>query len=63
MSEKLLRIAVKAYEKRYIRDVLKIYGWDKAKTAKALGIGLSTLYKKIIELKIKKGIPKPESET
>lgn len=47
-----LRTAVKAYEKQYIRLMLNRHDWNKPETAKALDIGLSSLYRKINELKI-----------
>ncbi len=49
-----LRTAIKAYEKQYIRRVLNRHGWNKLETAKALDIGLSSLYRKIDELEIGK---------
>ncbi len=53
-SEDLQR-AVKAYEREQIFRTLAKYRWDKAETAKALGIGLSSLYRKIDELGIPNG--------
>ncbi|MBA7622594.1 hypothetical protein ES703_29972 [subsurface metagenome] len=47
-----LRAAVKDYEKQYICRMLNKHDWNKLETAKALGIGLSSLYRKIDELKI-----------
>ncbi|UCG56730.1 MAG: sigma-54-dependent Fis family transcriptional regulator [Phycisphaerales bacterium] len=44
--------AVKAYEKEHIRQVLNKYDWNKAEAAKALKVGLSSLYRKIDELEI-----------
>ncbi|MHC4187698.1 MAG: helix-turn-helix domain-containing protein, partial [Planctomycetota bacterium] len=44
--------AVKAYEKQYIYKVLNKYDWDKTEAAKALGVGLSSLYRKVDELGI-----------
>lgn len=49
-----LRAAVKAYEKQYIRRALNRHDWNKFETAKALDIGLSSLYRKIDELGIGK---------
>ena len=51
MSEKL-RDVMKAQEKTYIQGMLCLHNRDKIKTAKALGMGLSSLYRKIKELKI-----------
>jgi len=48
-----LQISVSSYEKEHIYQVLDKYNWDKAEAAKALGIGLSSLYRKIDELEIK----------
>lgn len=49
-----LRKTLKVYEQRYIKDTLTMYNWDKRHTAKVLGIGLSSLYRKIKEHKIKR---------
>jgi DNA-binding NtrC family response regulator len=50
-----LQSAVKAYEREQICRALTKYDWDKAETAKALGIGVSSLYRKIDELGITNG--------
>lgn len=47
-----LQTAVRAYEKEQICRILTKYGWNKMEAAKALGIGLSSLYRKIDELDI-----------
>ncbi len=47
-----LHAAVKAYEKQHICRVLNRYGWNKVEAAKALDVGLSSLYRKIDELEI-----------
>jgi len=47
-----LHAAVKAYEKQHIRRVLNRYDWNKVEAAKALDVGLSSLYRKIDELEI-----------
>ena len=47
-----LQAAVKAYEKEHICRVLNKYDWNKVEAAKALNIGLSSLYRKIDELEI-----------
>ncbi len=47
-----LQSAVKAYEKEHICRVLSKHDWDKAEAAKALKVGLSSLYRKIDELDI-----------
>lgn len=45
---------VKAYERHHICDKLNRWNWDKIKAAKALGISLSTLYRKITKLSIER---------
>ncbi|MHC4114222.1 MAG: sigma-54-dependent transcriptional regulator [Planctomycetota bacterium] len=47
-----LQNSLKAYEKEQIYRVLNKYDWNKAEAAKALGMGLSSLYRKIDELEI-----------
>jgi len=47
--------ALRAYEKEQIYRALAKYDWDKIETAKALGIGVSSLYRKIDELGITNG--------
>jgi len=47
-----LQSAVKAYEKEHICRVLSKHDWDKTEAAKALKVGLSSLYRKIDELEI-----------
>ena len=47
-----LQSLVKAYEKEQVCRVLHKHDWDKTETAKALGIGVSSLYRKIDELGI-----------
>jgi DNA-binding NtrC family response regulator len=54
-SNEDLQSAVKAYEREQIYRALHKYDWDKAETAKALGIGVSSLYRKIDELGIVNG--------
>jgi two-component system response regulator PilR (NtrC family) len=50
-----LRSAVRAYERQHILHVLRACNFDKNEAAKALDIGLSSLYRKMDEL----GIGKP----
>ena len=45
-----LQVSLKAYEKEQIYRVLNKCDWNKAKAAEALGVGLSSLYRKIDEL-------------
>jgi DNA-binding NtrC family response regulator len=47
-----LQTAVRAYEREYILQVLNKYNWNKIEAAKALNVGLSSLYRKIDELEI-----------
>ncbi len=47
-----LYAAVKVYEKEQISRSLIKHNWNKAEVAKALGVGLSSLYRKIDELGI-----------
>jgi len=47
-----LKEAVHAYEKIHIENVLRRIGHDKRKAAELLGLGLSSLYRKIEELSI-----------
>ncbi len=47
-----LQTAVRAYEREYILRVLNKYNWNKVEAAKALNVGLSSLYRKIDELEI-----------
>ncbi len=47
-----LHTAMRAYEREHIYRVLNKHNWDKVDTAKALNIGLSSLYRKIDELEI-----------
>ncbi|MHC4456754.1 MAG: sigma-54-dependent transcriptional regulator [Planctomycetota bacterium] len=47
-----LQAAVKAFEKEQIYSVMNKYDWNKVEAAKALGVGLSSLYRKIDELEI-----------
>jgi two-component system response regulator AtoC len=45
-----LRKAVRDFERRHISDVLACAGGDKVKAARRLGIGLSSLYRKLDEM-------------
>jgi two-component system response regulator PilR (NtrC family) len=47
-----LKEAVKNFEREYIINVIKNKNYNKEETAKALGIGLSSLYRKMEELNI-----------
>lgn len=45
-----LRTAVQEFERRHISGVLASAGGDKVEAARRLGIGLSSLYRKLNEL-------------
>ena len=47
-----LKEAARSYEKIHIENVLRRTGYDKRKAAELLGLGLSSLYRKIDELRI-----------
>jgi DNA-binding NtrC family response regulator len=49
-----LRSAMRAFERRHIIASLQRHGYDKTQTARALGIGVSSLYRKLEELDIPK---------
>jgi len=49
-----LREVIYNAEKQFITRILEINNWNKKKVAKILGIGLSSLYRKITELGISK---------
>ena len=57
-KNKNLTDSLKAFEKEQIYRVLNKYDWNKAEAAKALGVGLSSLYRKIDELEIDVKKPK-----
>ena len=50
-----LQAAVKIYEREHICRVLNKYNWNKVEAAKALKVGLSSLYRKIDELGVNIG--------
>ncbi len=47
-----LNTALETYEKQHIQSVLEETGWNRAETAKLLGINTSTLYRKMMKLDI-----------
>ncbi|MBK7403613.1 MAG: sigma-54-dependent Fis family transcriptional regulator [Phycisphaerales bacterium] len=51
-----LKEAVRQFERQHILFSLRRNNWDKAATAKQLGIGLSSLYRKLDELRIPKDL-------
>ena len=56
-----LRNATREFEKQHIAKALGSFTDDKASTAQALGIGLSSLYRKMEELGISKTTAAPSS--
>ena len=53
-GESDLKSAVRAYEKQHIQQALIRNDFDKAATARALNVGVSSLYRKMDELRISK---------
>jgi len=51
-EDESLREAIRTYEREHIRRVLDKHDWNKIEAAKALNVGLSSLYRKIDELEI-----------
>jgi two-component system response regulator PilR (NtrC family) len=62
-KNKNLTDSLKAFEKEQIYRVLNKYDWNKAEAAKALGVGLSSLYRKIDELEIDVKKPKKGNDS
>ena len=56
-----LKEAVHRFERQHILASLKHHDYDKAETARQLGIGLSSLYRKLDELKIPKDLQEPNT--
>jgi len=56
-----LKEALRQFERQHIIYSLRRHRFDKAETAKHLGIGLSSLYRKLEELKIPKEIAEEDS--
>jgi len=52
-----LKEAMKQFERQHILFSLRQHHWDKAETARHLGIGVSSLYRKLDELEIKEDAP------
>jgi len=57
-----LKTALRAYEKQHIMQVLSENDFDKAATAKSLNVGLSSLYRKMDDLRICKRSEQPAAE-
>lgn len=58
-----LKEAIRQFERQHIIYSLRRHRYDKAETAAHLGIGLSSLYRKLDELKIDKDLHENERET
>jgi two-component system response regulator PilR (NtrC family) len=56
-----LKEAVRHFERQHIVTSLRRHDFDKAETARQLGIGLSSLYRKLDELKIPKELQEAEA--
>ena len=56
-----LRTAVHEFERRHISAVLASAGGDKVEAARRLGIGLSSLYRKLDELGVSTEVPSQAS--
>jgi two-component system response regulator PilR (NtrC family) len=58
-----LKAAMSQFERQHILYSLRRHNWDKAETAKVLGIGISSLYRKLDDLQIPKNLEDTDSET
>jgi DNA-binding NtrC family response regulator len=57
-----LKDAIRQFERQHIISSLRRHEFDKAETARALGIGVSSLYRKLDELDIPKNLVEPAQE-
>jgi DNA-binding NtrC family response regulator len=57
-----LKDALAQYERQHIIYSLRRHNYDKSETAKHLGIGVSSLYRKIDELNIPKNLSEPQEK-
>jgi DNA-binding NtrC family response regulator len=57
-----LKGAMSQFERQHIIYSLRRHNYDKAETAKVLGIGISSLYRKLEELKIPKNLEESDPE-
>jgi DNA-binding NtrC family response regulator len=57
-----LKEALRQFERQHILSSLKRHNYDKVETAKHLGIGVSSLYRKLDELSIPKNLGEPEQK-
>jgi DNA-binding NtrC family response regulator len=58
-----LKAALQQFERQHIISSLRRHAYDKSETAKLLGIGVSSLYRKLEELEIPKNLQEHDSET
>lgn len=49
-----LKLAIEIYERKIICEMLRACNWNVAKAAKSFDIGVSSLYRKITQYKIRK---------
>jgi len=57
-----LKEALSQYERQHIVQALRRHGYDKAETASCLGIGVSSLYRKLEELGIPKDLEQQDAD-
>jgi DNA-binding NtrC family response regulator len=55
MWQRDLKLAMRAFEKQYIMQVLRDNNFDKRLASRLLGVGLSSLYRKMVQLRISVG--------
>jgi two-component system response regulator PilR (NtrC family) len=58
-----LKGAMRQFERQHIIYTLRRHNYDKAETARVLGIGISSLYRKLDELEIPKNLGETDPET
>ncbi|MHC4419184.1 MAG: sigma-54-dependent transcriptional regulator [Planctomycetota bacterium] len=58
-----LKAAMSHFERQHILYSLRRHNYDKAETARVLGIGISSLYRKLDDLEIPKNLGETDSET
>ena len=57
-----LRETLRQFERQHIMHALRQHSYDKAETAKHLGIGVSSLYRKLDELEIPKNLEETDAQ-
>jgi DNA-binding NtrC family response regulator len=63
VSGEELRSAVEEFERQHITASLRRHRYDKAETARCLGVGISSLYRKLEELNIPRNPQEPGAPT